>query len=200
MLAVPEPNFTDGLAMQAGLRPDGVAVHLPDGVMSYRHLDGLVWRIATLLHDRGVRAGDVVAQTFSTELVALVTLLATARIGATVFSIPGNYPALQKADMMARAGVTVIASDREAGHPADLPVIRIDRRVITDRALRVDPAVRDAAPAAPWLIIAGSGSTGAPKLIPLSHRVFLQRVVLFGKGIHLGASDCVASLINIDFQ
>jgi len=197
---VVESNLTDGIVQQVKTRPGAVAVHLPGGGLTFAQLDNLVWQIATLLHHGGVKPGDVVALTFGSELIVLVTMLATARLGATVFSVPDNYPPLQKSELMMRAGVSVIASDHAEGHDPSLPVLLIDRTSIGNRSLPVDTGVRQEYPEAPWLIIAGSGSTGTPKLIPLSHQVFLQRIELFDKAIPLTQDDCIASFINIDFQ
>ncbi|MFA5631186.1 MAG: class I adenylate-forming enzyme family protein [Porticoccaceae bacterium] len=197
---MPNPNLTDVLSIQARRQPSAVAVRLPGKNLGFRQLDALVWRAAALMHGQGVRAGDVIALTFTSELIVLIAMLATARLGATVFSVPGSYPQLQKSEMMARARVRFVASDRHDCHRGGLPLLIIDLAVINDPAVRIDVTVRDDQPNAPWLIIAGSGSTGSPKLIPLSHRVFLERVSLFDKGIPLSSGDCVATLIHIDFQ
>jgi len=85
-------NLANELSKQAQLRPDATAIHLPRGTLSFRQLEELTWRAATFLHQNGVKAGDVVALTFASELTLLVTMLATARIGATVFSLPRNSP------------------------------------------------------------------------------------------------------------
>ena len=60
------------------------------------------------------------------------------------------------------------AKDLSAGE-ASLPRLQVDLPAIARSSAPVDRSIRVAAPAAPWLLISGSGSTGRSKLIPSTH-------------------------------
>ncbi len=192
-------NLTDELSNQANLRPEAIAIHLPVANISFRQLETLTWRAATFLHQNGIRAGDVVALTFANELTLIITMLATARIGATAFSIPRGSPAILQAEMAATAKAQVLATDIVDLYADGLPRLLVDVELLAKDSAFIDTAVRDKSPQAPWLIITGSGSTGRPKQIPVTHSVFRERMVLYSDQISTSSDDRIVSLIHSDF-
>src|SRR5438874_11740805 len=136
--------------------------------MTYRELDGLTWRSARLLHDQGVRAGDVVALVFVTEVPLAVAMLAVARLGATGFSLSRDSSARERAALALQAGARWLVSDRPADFESGVPGLTLDLRQAASGPHKVRAAILDERPRAPWQIIRGSGSTGVPRLIPVS--------------------------------
>ncbi|MFM8219025.1 MAG: AMP-binding protein, partial [Planctomycetaceae bacterium] len=58
------------------LRPDAIAVVLPDDQVSYRELDSLATHWATQLVEHGARAGTVVGILREPSIESIATLLA----------------------------------------------------------------------------------------------------------------------------
>jgi len=192
-------NLVNELSMQAQRKPDATAICLPKGTVSFHQLEELIWRSATFLHQNGVKAGDVVALTFASELALLVTMLATARIGATVFSLPRNSPPFLRAEMAAGAGARILATDCADTEGAGLPRLLVDIDALSKVDAPIDVNVRVDSPQAPWLIITGSGSTGRPKCFSVTHAQFFARISLASESILLSPDDRLASLAHLDF-
>ncbi|HWS75198.1 MAG TPA: AMP-binding protein, partial [Quisquiliibacterium sp.] len=136
------------------------------------------------------------------ELALLATMLGVARIGATVFSLPRGMPALLRKQMIDEARVSVLACDTkdasaDATDAAPAP-LRVDIAALAASRSPIDESVRAAAPAAPWLLISGSGSTGRSKLIPVTHPLFVARMRPALAEYDRGEQDRIASLIHLD--
>ena len=193
-------NLADGLTKQASLRPDTTAIHRPARVVTIGQLENLVWRTAMFLNQGGVKTGNVVELTCANELAIIVATLATARIGATTFSIPIGTPSILRAEMGATAKAQLLVTDMLDMESTGLPRLLIDLDRIANDAAMTDVTIRNEYPQAPWLIITGSGSTGRPKQIAFTHRVFRARIPLFSDQISPSVNDCVASLMHSDFS
>ncbi|GEM_PF-390434 len=192
-------NIAVEVSKHAYSRPEAVAIHLPDRTLTFRELDEAVKQLAGHFVGHGISAGNVVALSCLNELALLVAMLAIARIGATVFSLPRNMPPVLKAEMAARAKACVVAADHAAENIDGLPTLTfaIGTPANSARALGIGPDVTT--PQAPWLIISGSGSTGEPKLFAVTHAQFLERMRLAGKMLSLSPADRLASLVHLDF-
>jgi cyanophycin synthetase len=193
-------NLTDGLTVQAALRPDATAVHLPARIVTFSQLEDLVWRAAMFLNRHSVTAGDVVAITCSNELAILVATLATARIGATTFSVPIGTPSIQRAEVVGAVKAQFLVTDLLDLESNGLPRLPFDLDRIATETTAINVAVRDEYPQAPWLIITGSGSTGRAKLIESTHAMFHAREHLYRDQFAPSQNDCVAVLMHSDFS
>lgn len=192
-------NITFDLIEHARAQPSAPALLLPCRIISYRELDGLVWRYAHRLHGLGVRPGQVVGITFSEELGLVLTLLALGRLGATSCSIPRSASAMQRRQLAARAELSWLASDQPERYDAGLSGLRLTRQAIEAMAISEDRDLLVERPEAPWLLISGSGSTGSPKLIPLTHGQARARATLGASCLQLTPADRVAALSQLDF-
>ena len=192
-------NVSHEVLRHARSTPDAVAVSAPGGTLTYGQLAYLVRGVARQLHRHGVKAGEVVGLCFDDEVALLVTVLATIRIGATVFSIPLSLPQTMQKNMATRAGVSVLVA---GGKPVGLPGIRqivIDVfRLPKEEAGSEDDFSVDS-PTAPGLIITGSGSTGLPKYFAIQHSQLLSRIRLTSQATLLSPSDRVATLSHLDY-
>lgn len=175
------------------------SAHLEQQRWSYRELNLQVWRIADLLHRRGVCPGDVVAHSFAGELPLLVCLLATARIGATVFCVPLNTPAPRRQQVLDEVGARWLATDIPALSYGLLPSIAVDLGEGDVSGFPLARDIRVENPLAPWIIVAGSGSTGQPKFMPVTHRQQRARMDAGLRWLPYGENDVLASLVELDF-
>ncbi len=78
-------------AAQVARAPEAVALTCEGRSMTYRELDEAANRLAHLLADQGVGAGDVVALLLARSAEAVVAMLAVLKAGAAYLPIdPGN--------------------------------------------------------------------------------------------------------------
>lgn len=194
-------NLTISLIEWAQTHPNKNALLLSDRTLSYRELDRLVWRFALRLHDEGLGAGDVLGLYFSSQLALVLTLLGAIRLGTTVFSIPQGSTAVQQLRMTEQARITMLATDRPGSSGSQLlaKVVRVDD-TWGSTALPADlSGLLVPSPDAPWLLMTGSGTTGEPKLIPLTHGQSMARAHEETAALKLTASDRIGSLSHFDY-
>lgn len=192
-------NITFDLIERAKATPDAPALILPDREINYRELNDLAWKCARHLHHKGVRAGDVVATTFSNEPMELVTILAVARLGATVLSVPNSWTDHARAETVSAASASCVVSDFQGVSSCGLPKHVIVFDSIADSDDPVDHGIARIEPDAPFLIVTGSGSTGSPKRFAISHRVFMDRMVRRREAFGITGNDRFARLSPIAY-
>jgi acyl-CoA synthetase len=123
--------WTDDLIDQcfratAAVDPDRVAIvdppnrpDLTDGdplELTWASFDNLVWRLAAVLFDEGVRAGDVVALQLPNTVEIAATFLAAVRLGAIVCPFPVQYRTHEIGSLATVAGATHIVTMARIGH------------------------------------------------------------------------------------
>lgn len=178
--AIPDlPRLIDYLRHFAGVTPEAEAVIDLDGRrLTWAELTNEVERVAAVLAERGLGAGDRIAVLAPSCGDAWVTLLAAVSLGMTWLGLNPRYTigemehiighaqprlvVVQRA-IHGRTYAAEIAAFERAGSPAitfdELAAMRSDSAAIT--AVR---ALQDSAdPAAPCLLVYTSGSTGKPK-------------------------------------
>ncbi len=192
-------NIVNLLSRQAAERPNADALILSDRTISYRALDTLVWKAATTLHRMGIRPGEVVAISFQTQYAALIAMLAIARIGATIFSLPASTPLAQRKRSLAQVGATVVLTDSVTSDSVRVKTVNMDSRELTEPMGVIATGIGDDKPQAPFLIVSGSGSTGEPKAFAITHTQFHARAVFTAASIDLVPCDRVMSFHRIDF-
>lgn len=192
-------NLADLLSDNARRSPLAPAVVLADATLTYAQLEALVWQAAGFLRGVGVGRGDVVAQAFADEADALVALLATARIGATVFSLPLSLPPLKRAASVARAGATHLVTDSPQFEVDGLHPIVLRRSEVSALPVPAQSDLRDDHPQAPWLLVTGSGSTGEEKLMPMTHRQLMARLEFNRRVYATTAPHRLFSMVGVEF-
>ena len=154
--------------------PDAVAVVDRDRSLTYRELDGAANRLAHLLTEQGVGAGDVVGLLLPRSVQAIAAILAVLKTGAAYLPIDPAFPDARVRFMLddavpAAVITTAALAVRVSGH--GLVVVDVDDPRISaysDAVLPL-PDPDDLA-----YLIYTSGSTGVPKGVAVSHRNVAQ--------------------------
>lgn len=192
-------NLCDLITLQARRLGDAPAVLLPHTAIGYRRFDALVWRAATALARAGVARGQVVALTIADELTHLIAACALARLGATQLPLPAREPPPMRAAIAASARAAALLTDLDTVDDAGLATLRADGAAWYADASPIDPDVRDPASAVPWLIMTGSGTTGRPKLMPLTHDAWLARLAVQRTLLPVLPGEPVLAIGSLDF-
>ncbi|MFJ3798352.1 amino acid adenylation domain-containing protein [Streptomyces sp. NPDC090088] len=87
----PEP-LAERLARHAAATPDAPALIAGDRVWSYAEVERTSGRLARLLHERGVRPGDVVALHASRHPAVVLGVLAAVKAGAVFAVLDADHP------------------------------------------------------------------------------------------------------------
>jgi amino acid adenylation domain-containing protein len=161
----------------AAERPSATACSAPDGVLDFAGLAGRTAAIAGALAAAGVGPGRTVALTTGRSRLAVASLLAVWRLGATAVPLDERHPAARIAEVLAGAGVDLVLGHRPPGAPADLPVLDPEHAA-------GGPFV--AAEGELAYIIHTSGSAGRPKGVEITY-AGLGTLLEALSGIHLGA-------------
>ena len=160
------PRFTSGpinAAVAAWARRDpGRLAFIDRGVgMTYATLNDRVGALAGWLARQGLAPGTTVGLTLRDDMAHIATALALMRLGCDQVTLPSHDPPMLRQAVAARLRVALLIGDDAADA---LPGIAF---------LRLDPAAPEGhAPAGPArtarIILSSSGTTGRPKLVPLS--------------------------------
>ncbi len=149
----------------AAAHPDAVAL---DGTarLTYRELDERSNRLAWVLRDRGVGAGDVVAIRLPQGADLVVAMLGVLKAGGGYLAIDPSATAARSAFQLQDSGAVLLITDEPT---ADIPVLELDDEAeLAQVSAERPPAVATRDTLA--YLIYTSGSTGRPKGVAMPHR------------------------------
>ncbi len=192
-------NIADILERQAVRNGAKPFVFLDDRIWTFGELNMKVWNGALFLHSEGVRTGDVIVQTFTNQSLQLVAMLAAARVGATVLTIPQNTPHERHKDLLCKVDARFLATDIPDVCCDGLKVLQIEEPDGAGSVSSRGMMIREENPDAPWIIAFGSGSTGCPKLLPVTHDQQWERNKASMVWLPYTEEDVFTSLIHLDF-
>ncbi|WP_443677792.1 amino acid adenylation domain-containing protein [Mycobacterium angelicum] len=152
--------------------PDATALVGEAGALTYSELDAAANRLAQLLADRGVDAGDVVALLAPRCTQAIIAILAIVKTGAAYLPIDPAHPDARIGFMINDATpyaalTTAALRPRLDGYA--LPVIDIDEALVSAPPAHAPPAPGPAADDLAYIIYT-SGTTGTPKGVAITHQ------------------------------
>src|SRR5262249_40204391 len=155
--------------------PDRPALWAADETLSYRALFERAGALASLIRKRDVPAGQRVAILSHRTASAYVGVVGALLAGCTYVPLNTRFPADRNRAILGAAGAAVLVLDQQAaqemgtllGAPAStLHVVTADEvpgvALEALEAVRVDPGL-------PCYLLFTSGTTGAPKGVPITH-------------------------------
>ncbi len=190
-------NIADILTRQAQLEPDKIAINYIKDSFSYQELEELVWKCSTYLSRKGLKKDNIVIFMIEDEFLMLLSLLATARLGATSISLTKDISAQFIQDMIKNVNISLVITDMINTEFSIIQHIYLDKKLFKE--IKIDKTIYIKNPKVPWRIVIGSGSTGKKKLIPIYHKKFLIRLDLL-KDWDANKDDCVASLVSMAYS
>lgn len=181
-------NFSGILRDRAKTDPDAIAyVRTDGGALTYADLEALVDAFARRALDTGVRPGERIAVALMRDLPVLAAILALARIGAV--SVNRLDPA-QPCDRCLAAPA--------AGPSTSAPttVVRRDWFIVPPVAARLEPLQMHEGDRTVCRYFTTSGTTGSPKLVPLTHEQVAGRVMLRRRAVPMQGQARLLSMIR----
>lgn len=165
-----DQSYLDAIARRAAAHPQLPAIRSPEGaVLDYGSLAERSDAMAALLHDKGVRKGDLVAVCLTRSAEYLVTMLAVNKVGAAYVPMDSEY-LRQNAAVLLREHRIAFAVTEDGRLPTD-----------TGEVVVVRPQdIPETAACSAWTpvgvqhsdlcyVLFTSGSTGRPKGVAVSH-------------------------------
>ncbi|MER5557290.1 amino acid adenylation domain-containing protein [Streptomyces sp. NPDC056084] len=163
------------VARHAEHTPDALAVADGDTTLTYAQLVSRARRLATHLHEQGVRTGDSVALLMPRSADTVVAQLAVWWAGAAVVPLDPAHPAPRTAAMLEDSGATLTVGDSkllEAAAPAGTVLALPGDERLPDR----EAPGEGPGPDAVAFVMFTSGSTGRPKGVAIPHGAIAELV------------------------
>ncbi|MGD9544280.1 MAG: amino acid adenylation domain-containing protein [Methylocystis sp.] len=198
---VPRLTLRDMLAAQAAKTPDATALVDRDRRLTYREVRRNVSRLAQMLADARVTAGDHVAIALPRTVHLSLAIMAVLETGAAYLPLDINYPDERLAYMVEDAAPRLIVTSatlrsrfEEMG-----PVLIFDDLAhdVEERCFTPRTAC---APDHPAYIIYTSGSTGKPKGVLVSHGAAVNLLFWLQDEYALSADDVVLQKTPCSFD
>lgn len=185
----------DRHAATQGTRP--FIIH-DTGSWTWSELRNYVDSVAATLVDAGVKDGDVVGHLFQNELLKVLVCLATGRLGATTVSISAATPIPKCQRTMQDVCASQVLTDiADLENKLTLPVFFLSFETLNLEDNSV--SLLNLNPKGLLLIVEGSGTTGTPKYIPLTHEVIARRSEATARFTIFDCNDTFFNLIKFDF-
>lgn len=183
------PNLTVALAYHAEQRPEVRALELGARVFSYSELDAAVWRSARWLQRQGVTPGQVVALRLREPVALACALLGLMRLGATPMPLSPSATAAQVRELVEEARARwMLVDPGEIQHQACEALPFSEQRLLAHDAAP-EVAWLSTAPQVPCVLITGSGTTGQPRLMPVTHAQMQMRAAMLRQLYSLRCGD-----------
>lgn len=129
-----------------------------------------------MLHERGIRPGDVIGLSLDQSPLHCVAMLALARLGAVSIPVHPLFPQALKVRLVAKYGIRAIVSHKDDYRINGTTFIKLD--TLSAEIDGTDMGFTDYLPDAetPFRISLSSGTTGEPKGVLFTHGYLLDRV------------------------
>ncbi|QSZ37066.1 hypothetical protein DSL72_009158 [Monilinia vaccinii-corymbosi] len=170
--------------------PDVEALASWDGTFTYAELDDYSRLIGLSLQEEGVKCGDIVPLLFDKSALAIISMLAVLRTGATcLFLDMVNHPFVRMQKICEEVQAKIIVCSKTY---RDIAISLVSQaflvengswdRIVTDKSRKLMSEVtpRDAA-----FVIFTSGSTGTPKGIVHEHHSLSTSYIALGPALNI---------------
>jgi amino acid adenylation domain-containing protein len=156
---------------QAERDPGAIALRWSGGALSYQQLEERVTRLGWRLRALGASPGDAVGVCLDRGPWQVVAMLATMRAGCCYVPLGPSMPPARLAYQLADAGVRLVlcgGGEEWLGAQVGVAAWRAVEELAAEAPVSAG-ALGAVDPAAHAYLISTSGSTGAPKGVPISH-------------------------------
>lgn len=172
-------NVTLALTEVADAAPDRPALICGPHRFSFSQLDRVVGQASVHFAAHGVRRGATVPVSLTSQVDTAIAVLGILRLGAAAMPLPPRLERAQRRALMHKAGARFqVLGDPTRAEPGVRP-IHFDLTRLPGGEHR---RLMDVAPEELGLILVGSGSTGEPRLLPLSHTILHARNAIRARG------------------
>ena len=191
-------NINDIVIQQAKQAPDSIAIIKDDAQISYSKLNNLIENCALFLHQNGIKEQHIVIHIFSDQLLVVIAMLASARLGATMISTAPEISKEFLDQIIDETKAQYIISDLKNNLEYQLKYIFLEQDFFEKPKVnsKYSP-IYIKNPKAPWQIIIGSGSTGKKKIFPITHLQEINRSLLWTP---ITENDVVTSFTNMSYS
>ena len=202
-----ESRIHELIALEAGRRPEAVAVQSGGSTRSFADVQARADSLARVLRGRGIGRGQRVGLCLHRTAEMPGTILGVLQAGACYVPLDPSYPHDRLAYMAGDARLSaILVSHRELrGLFADsgIPLIVLDDSELWEGvpATALEPdAQLDARPQDPAYMIYTSGSTGRPKGVLVPHRAVVNFLSSMAKTPGLGPDDRLLAVTTLSFD
>ncbi len=177
-----DKTIVDLFEQQAASTPRAIALVGPAQQLSYQELSDRSNRLASLLTEQGVRAGDCVGIYLERYLEAIVAMLGTLKAGAAYLPLEVDYPIERIEYMLQDSKASVVLTRPALGAALADSFLIIDVTTLGDDQTGQSLATADESVAAGLsperlaYVMYTSGTTGTPKGVLVSHRNVVRLV------------------------
>lgn len=178
--------------------PHKVAVHTSDKNITYSQYKKVIVQTVNILKQNGVHKDDMIAVSFSDEFSLLSTLIALACIGATSSVIQKNTPQNEYLELQKQLKFTKHITDDESKIETPSHIL-INQILLFSNNDNTDLVIEEKI-SVPFMINNGSGTTGKPKMIPISHQQLYARLLIIHEMDNITEDDCLGSVMIMEFS
>jgi cyanophycin synthetase len=191
-------NVTEVIDRHAATQGTKPVIFHDSGAWTWAQLRSYVDATAATLASAGVKDGDIVGHLFHNELLKVLVCLATARLGATTVSISVATPLPKCQRILQDVGASQLLTDlADLGNKFTTSIFLLNFYTLnlednSASLLKLNPKGL-------LLIIEGSGTTGTPKYIPITHEVMVRRSEDTAQVTSFDCNDRFYNLMKFDF-
>jgi malonyl-CoA/methylmalonyl-CoA synthetase len=190
----------EAFAATAADRPDAPALEIDGVALTHGQLDARAARAGGFLRARGVERGDRVLLCAPTSMDLVVAYLGTVRIGATAMPCDASLTAAELRHLLEDGEpVAAFVADDARERLAEAGDVQTAVPIGEAGALDAEPADPEPGPG-PALLAYTSGTTGAPKGVPLTHANVLASTRGVVKAWRWSADDVLVHALPLSHQ
>lgn len=192
-------RLLDDAAKQYG---DKTAVNFKGTELSYKQLNERADQLSTLLQQKGIGNGDIVAISLSRSVEMLVCLLGVLKAGATYLPLDPEYPSDRTRFMLSDSGAKLLITSKEyknkyQGGTRELVIDDVwpSLGIYIKQKPKKEVEAGDVA-----YVLYTSGSTGKPKGVKITHRNLANFLLSMQSKPGITAEDRLLAITSISFD